>query len=679
MLPRVLNVAVVSSFTTIATAGQVTTDGSMGAATTLTGPNYTVSQDLGTTVGNNLFHSFGTFNLSQGDVATFTGADTIQNVISRVTDGNPSNIDGTIQSQIGNANFFFINPAGVVFGQNAKVNVPGDFHVSTANELRFADGTKYNLTTPRGSLTAAPPEAFGFLGKTGDIVIEGSQLKFKEGTNVSFTGGSITSNGATIEVPRGSLRVYGQGDTVGTVPLSGDLPKGNGVVKVNGGKWNVNGDGGGNIWISGGAVSVIGNAEIHNDNTGSQDATGAIRIEANTLTLNELGLVTVQTLSSGKGSSIIINTNGAMQVLNGSEISTNTFATGDSGTIVVIVGNLIIGRGTNSATKIASRSSSGKGNAGNVTINVAGEMQVLEGGQVFSATWTSGNAGRVTITAGSLLIDSKGFGLGGGEWGTGIFATTEDSASTGNAGSIILKVTGDMVVLGSRSYVSSSTWYGSGNGGSVNVSVGGLLFLSDGYIATIAHTGHGGDIIIDAPAIVLNNGQITTSVDEAGSYGGDIQINGGYLVLNTGFIQANTAGQGEDAQGGNIFINMDGLLPNGGVTNVGGHTRETFIPNSGRNVIQAAAPNGESGTIAFSNPNDDAASSIGATSNRLEPFQFAKNSCGAFKQGRARFRNKGDKGLPNSGDDVMQFKHNYSETNETFVPHKSREQVCSTK
>jgi hypothetical protein len=192
-----------------------------------------------------------------------------------------------------------------------------------------------------------------------------------------------------------------------------------------------------------------------------------------------------------------------------------------------------------------------------------------------------------------------------------------------------------------------------------------------------AQTGHGGPITINDPAIVLNNSQITASVEgEGGNNGGDITLNGGYLVLNTGFIRANTTGIG--ASGGDIFVNMDSVLPNGGVTEVGGTNRNPIEVNSGRNVIQAASTGGEHGEIKFKNINDDTASSIGATSIRLEPLKLVKHPCEGIRH-RIRFRNKGDKGLPNSGDDVMQFKHNYSEPNETFVPHKSREQVCSTK
>ena len=104
------------------------------------GPIYTI--DGGTRTGNNLFHSFATFNLAAGDTAQWvhtTGNPlTVANVINRVTGGTPSQLFGTLDSTaIPNADFYFINPAGIVFGATAQVNVPAAAHFSTASELRF--------------------------------------------------------------------------------------------------------------------------------------------------------------------------------------------------------------------------------------------------------------------------------------------------------------------------------------------------------------------------------------------------------------------------------------------------------------------------------------------------------------------------------------------------------------
>jgi filamentous hemagglutinin family protein len=123
---------------------QIVTDGSVGPKVSLSGGQIEVDADLGARSGDNLFHSFETFGIATGQTATFTGPGTIRNVISRVTGGEVSNIDGTLASRVGQADLYFLNPAGVMFGPKATLDVPGSFHVSTAHELRFADGVSFS-------------------------------------------------------------------------------------------------------------------------------------------------------------------------------------------------------------------------------------------------------------------------------------------------------------------------------------------------------------------------------------------------------------------------------------------------------------------------------------------------------------------------------------------------------
>ena len=92
---------------------QIVTDGSVGQQLSLDGLDVEITEGLGTRSGNNLFHSFQTFNIGAGGSATFTGAADIGNVISRVTGGDVSTIQGVLRSQVGTADFYFINPAGV--------------------------------------------------------------------------------------------------------------------------------------------------------------------------------------------------------------------------------------------------------------------------------------------------------------------------------------------------------------------------------------------------------------------------------------------------------------------------------------------------------------------------------------------------------------------------------------
>jgi filamentous hemagglutinin family protein len=148
----------------VSTHAQITTDGSLGQALNLPGPDYQIGADLGQLRGGNLFHSFQDFNLQHFESATFSGPNHIQNVISRVTGGNPSSIDGLLRLTIPNADFYFLNPYGIMFGPNARLDVQGSFHASTADYLRLGDGGRFDARNPSDSiLTVAPIEAFGFL------------------------------------------------------------------------------------------------------------------------------------------------------------------------------------------------------------------------------------------------------------------------------------------------------------------------------------------------------------------------------------------------------------------------------------------------------------------------------------------------------------------------------------
>src|SRR4051812_19721586 len=94
-------------------AGQIATDGTVGPAKFLQGPNFAIGSGLGRQVGKNLFHSFSTFNIKQGETATFSGPGNVGNVIARVTGGQPSAIAGTLGCSIPDANLYLVNPAGV--------------------------------------------------------------------------------------------------------------------------------------------------------------------------------------------------------------------------------------------------------------------------------------------------------------------------------------------------------------------------------------------------------------------------------------------------------------------------------------------------------------------------------------------------------------------------------------
>src|SRR3990172_5078154 len=165
--------------------GLVVRDGTLGSGALEVGPgtdplgqpaNYLITPELGEQRGSNLFHSFARFGIGMGETATFTGPDpidapqSVSNVISRVTGGSESQIDGKLRSTIPGADVWLLNPSGVVFGEGAELDVKGSFHGGTGDYVGFGEGGLerfYADGRPSSVLATAPPAAFGFLGETG--------------------------------------------------------------------------------------------------------------------------------------------------------------------------------------------------------------------------------------------------------------------------------------------------------------------------------------------------------------------------------------------------------------------------------------------------------------------------------------------------------------------------------
>ncbi len=216
---------------------EITTDGTLGSRANLPGPDYQIKADLGRQMGGNLFHSFQDFNLQSFESATFSGPDNVNNVIGRVTGGNPSNIDGLIRSTMPNADMYFLNPYGMMFGPNARLDVQGSFHASTADYLRLEDGGRFDARNPSDSLlTVAPIESFGFLTSSPTTLsFTGSSLSVPTGETFSLIAGDINLHQTEILAPAGQINlasVAQSGEVVSTtegvmVPLQG------GVISTN--------------------------------------------------------------------------------------------------------------------------------------------------------------------------------------------------------------------------------------------------------------------------------------------------------------------------------------------------------------------------------------------------------------------------------------------------------------
>src|SRR5262245_14266332 len=230
LLPRlwILGAALAAAPATAQNQGLVARDGTLGSApkgVVQPGPDdlgtasYLIRAGLGEQRGGNLFHSFSKFSIGSGERATFTadGAPdpgAIDNVISRVTGPDPSQIDGTLHSTIPGADVWLLNPSGVMFGEGAKLDVPASFHASTGDYVGFEGGFErfYADGRPSSVLSTAPPEAFGFLGEhaAAPISVTGAMLETQRpGDTIELVGGDVTLSGATLEVPGGAISIRG--------------------------------------------------------------------------------------------------------------------------------------------------------------------------------------------------------------------------------------------------------------------------------------------------------------------------------------------------------------------------------------------------------------------------------------------------------------------------------------
>jgi filamentous hemagglutinin family protein len=517
---------------------QIVTDGTVGPKVSLRGGEIEIGANLGTRRGDNLFHSFEKFGIASGQTATFTGPGAIRNVISRVTGGEVSTIDGKLASKVGQADLYFLNPAGVMFGSNATLDVPGSLHVSTAHELRFADGARFSALDRTGSgLTVTPPEAFGFLDPPpGRIAVDQSQLYLQPGKTLSLVGGDIDIVGGSygfMAVERGTINLaaVASAGQVRVLDSAVDAARQGAIRVADQALINVSGNGGGTIRIRGGTLEVQ-NSLVFADNNGDRDSTMGLDLQAGTIEITN-SRVTADVLGSGRGGAANVNA-GHLVIRNGGQISGSTFASGDAGTVAVKAGRLLVS-GANSDAMITSSANSGStGRAGSVAVT-AHELELRNGGMISTSTFARGHAGTVNVQADRLLISGDGSALA-----TGISSTAEP-ASTGSAGDVQVIAEDDLQVRNGGT-IDSST-FSSGHAGTVNVKAGHLLVSADGSkdFTAISSTaqphagalsrGAAGTVTVTARELKLHDGGQISSATLTQGNAGQITVKADRVII----------------------------------------------------------------------------------------------------------------------------------------------------
>ncbi|MCU0532435.1 MAG: filamentous hemagglutinin N-terminal domain-containing protein [Hydrococcus sp. Prado102] len=192
---------------------QITPDNTLKTESSIVKPHVKIrgltadSIEGGAIRGVNLFHSFLQFNVREGQRVYFANPAKVENILSRVTGNNPSHILGTL-GILGNANLFLINPHGIIFGQNAQLDIRGSFVASTADRLTFPNGSKFSATNPQAPpvLTINVPIGLQYGTQRSAAIVNAGELKV--GKDLTLSGNTVISTGL-LSAPAGKLTVEG--------------------------------------------------------------------------------------------------------------------------------------------------------------------------------------------------------------------------------------------------------------------------------------------------------------------------------------------------------------------------------------------------------------------------------------------------------------------------------------
>ena len=192
----------------VADTGQAQVVPNVGDAGTVVTPNGNVFTITGGAMSPdqvNLFHSFLQFGLSRDQIADFIANPTLQNILVRVNGGNASVIDGLLRVSGGNSNLYFMNPSGIIFGTNARLDVPGSFTATTANGIGFGAGWFSAAGANDYGLLVGSPSNFAFAPQAGAVINAGS-LTVGAGQSLRLLGGIVVNTG-DLTVPGGEVTV----------------------------------------------------------------------------------------------------------------------------------------------------------------------------------------------------------------------------------------------------------------------------------------------------------------------------------------------------------------------------------------------------------------------------------------------------------------------------------------
>jgi filamentous hemagglutinin family protein len=518
---------------------QITLDGSLGPKQKLIGPNFTIDSDQGVIRGTNLFHSFGRFNVRHNESATFTNiaGGPVANILSRVTGGERSFIDGVVRSTISGANLYLLNPAGVMFGPNAALDVSGAFHVTTANYLRLADGGIFHAGLEQGSkLTVAQPVAFGFLNASPAAVsLDRATLQVPAGGTLSVVAGDATLTGATLRAAGGRLHLVSVASAGEVVPSAGSAAPDLDVssfARM------------GQLQLSAGANVTVSSA------TGA----GTVLIRSGRLIV-EGGEINANTSVAGNAAPLGVDIRVRDDiVLSAPAQVLATSQGGSAGEIRIAASRLQMKNGA-----FIQNANLGAANGGNVTIDVD-TLELANGSVIFVPTSASGKGGDLSVNAGSITMTGSSFS----GRSTGIFAQTSGAGASGT-----LTVTSRRLDMSGNTSISNASG-GPGPGGTLKINVDGDISITGsdtpgvftGLFANAFSIGQGGTLDVTSRNLSLAN----HATIQAGSFA---QGNAGGATVRTGRLEISSASSifasalFSSGSAGNLEVTADTIIIRG--------------------------------------------------------------------------------------------------------------------
>jgi filamentous hemagglutinin family protein len=536
---------------------QVTPDSTLGTQRSVVTPNVAINGRLsdridgGTIQGANLFHSFDEFSIGEGRGAYFINPAGIENIFSRVTGTNISNIQGTL-GVLGNANIFLINPNGIIFGQNASLDIKGSFLASTANSINFADKTQFitNTSQPTALLSVSVPVGLQF-GATSGKILNQSQANLGGTTNSSsFSDGlqvqpskTLALVGGEVVLEAGNLTTVGGRIELGSVA-------GNSLVSLTQIEKG---------WALG-YEGVQSFQDIHISQQAVVDVSGNgggdIQVQGRRVMLTDASQISAITQGEKAGGDLTVNASESLELGSRTLLVTRTRGAGAAGNLTIITDKLSLQDGAQVLT-----STSGKGSGGQLTVlasdsvELIGESDIIFSGLV-SATAAEGDAGNLTINARRLLVRD---GAGISTESTGRRVSRRFIPATGRGGDLTVNVSDSVEVSGKNSGLFAST-QGAGDAGDLMIATGNLT-VQDGAEVSVSSqgTGDAGSLEVTARSVHLENGGKLRATTESGRGGGNIKLSDLNLLLLRGKSEISTNARGE-GNGGDINIDTNLLI-----------------------------------------------------------------------------------------------------------------------